>query len=500
MKGRDQMKWSKLKSLLAGSLAFGLTSQSLFSYGLTVDLPKKIVNVSYPTEYQQKIDEIAVCILEAEQAIYDKKTLKTLPELNTSDTRTCHEILKTKPYAQNLTFQVDYSRHHADLEDGALIVIDSTPQSTLSILSTPINLKENSYYKDTETLEIAMRMFQDLNIGLYGELAEAHQENDILDMLYLRIFNMVYELPKAQGHPLMSEFMKDIRDNFFRVSSSRFFRALIWYASENNPDKELSRTLSLYLHQLEYAGIDPGSTTPDENLKLPGEDDVIDETPPLGDFDEIAKEDFENIWNNAYEDAIAEEEKEDLGNSYTSSIPSVERETLKSYRVENGVCMRITSTTENGKEIDRVSEKAPSGEIYRCGDSSLLGNEPTLSDSEANLEFLNPIVSYRYGGEEGEWVHTTLKAKEGALSYAYLSDLLMTISSELGAGSLQESTRWLYILSGKPLYLEKYKEDWSIQEINQWLASKEIQLEFGLNVEDQEAQQKFFNWLNSKNK
>lgn len=495
------MKWTKLKTMVASSLVFGLTTQSLLSYGLTVNLPQKLVNVKFPTEYQQKIDEIAVCVLEAEQVIYDAKTLKTLPKLKTSETRSCHDILKTKPYADNITFQVDYSKSHADIEeDGGLIMIGSEKQSPLTILSEPLQLKENPYYKDTETLEIAMRMFQDLNIGLYGELAELHQENDILDMLYLRIFNLVYELPKAQGHPLMTEFMKDIRDNFFRVSSSQFFRALIWYADENNPDKELSRTLKLYLYQLEYAGIDPGSEIPDENLKLPGESNIVDKTPGLTDFEETSREDFSNLWNNAYEEAIAEEDKEDLGNHYEAAIPSVERETLKTYEVKNGVCMRITTTTENGKEIDRFSEKAPSGEVYRCGDSSLLGNEPTLSDSEEVVDALNPIVSYRYGGDEAEWVHTTLKAKEGALSYSYLSDLLMTIASEFGAGSLQESNRWLYILSGKPLYLEKYKEDWSIQEINKWLASKEIELEFGLNVEDQEAQQNFFDWLHSKEK
>ena len=38
------------------------------------------------------------------------------------------------------------------------------------------------------------------------------------------------------------------------------------------------------------------------------------------------------------------------------------------------------------------------------------------------------------------------------------------------------------------------------KKTNKWLASKEIELEFGLNVEEQEAQQNFFDWLHSKEK
>ena len=492
------MKSKTLQTVMVSSLLLGVLTPVLPTYALTVKLPQKVVSVKYPASYQQKIDEVAVCILEAEQEIYDSKTLSSLPKLQTSETRKCREILKTKPYAHNITFEVDYFKSHADpdVEDGELIHIDFTPQSTLSILSSPLNLEDSSYFKPTETLEIAMRMFQDLNIGFHGDLSALHQENDILDVLYLRLFNLVYELPKAQGHPIMTEFMKDIRDNFFRVSSSRFFRALIWFASDYNPDKELSRTLSLYLHQLEYAGTDPGSQIPDENLKLPGEENVVDNTPPLTDFVETSRDDFEQVWENAYAEVVAEEDKEDAGQHHAIESPSVSREVLKTYAVESGICMEVTTTYENGQIVDKKTKKADKENIYRCGDSSLLAGITPSSDE--NSELLNPVLSYRYG-KDGEWVHTSIKAKEGMVSYATLNDLLMTISTELGSGYLQDNQRFLFILSNKTLYLEKYKDKRPVEELNQWLKDNAIDLEFGLNIESKEEQQSFFDWLKKSN-
>lgn len=495
MKGCDVMKSKTLQTVMVSSLLMGLMTPVLPSYALTTKLPQKIVSVKYPSDYQQKIDEIAVCILEAESEIYDQKTLQSLPKLPTSESRSCRDILKSKPYAKNITFQVNYSKSHADpgVKDGELIIINKAPQSTLTILSKPLNLTNIPYTKPTETLEIAMRMFQDLNIGFHGDLSALHQENDILDVLYLRLFNLVYELPKAQGHPIMTEFMKDIRDNFFRVSSSRFFRALIWFASDYNPDKELSRTLSLYLHQLEYAGTDPGSQIPDENLKLPGEEDIVDQTPPLTDFIDTSRDDYEQIWDNAYKDAVAKEDQEDLGQIHTIQTPLVSREVLKTYAVKSGVCMEVTTTYENNRVVDKKMKEASKDNIYRCGDSSLLAGINTSSDT-ADDSLLNPILSYRYG-EDGEWVHTSIKAKEGALSYSALSGLLSTISTELGSGYLQDHQRFLYILSNKPLYLEKYKNNRTIQELNEWLNEEGVELEFGLNIESKDKQHTFFDWL-----
>ena len=64
---------------------------------------------------------------------------------------------------------------------------------------------------------------------------------------------------------------------------------------------------------------------------------------------------------------------------------------------------------------------------------------------------------------------------------------------------MKDNQRFLFILSNKTLYLEKYKDKRPVEELNQWLKDNAIDLEFGLNIESKEEQQSFFDWLKKSN-
>lgn len=470
------MKVNPLKPFVLGGMAALLMAQPILSQAFVATLPSKIVNVKYPKEFQALLDEVTVCVLEAEAELYTEKTLKSLPSINHGEKRSCREILETKEFAHNLNFEVDYSKPFG--EEGNP-VIPTTEQEVLTILSKPLESNEN--FKNTETLEIAMRLFVELNANFEPEVMALHQEGDLLDMLYLRIYNLAYELPKAQGHPLFSEFMKDIRDSYLRVRGSLFFRALVYYAYENNPDKELYETLARYWIHLEQAANGDVYFKPDENHPL--YTDVPDTTPTPPNPDDIGFEDLDHAWKEETNEFWAQENTANAGVSVGTSAPVINREVKTDYAVKQDQCLKTIKTYENGRLISKTTETAAKSEYHRCGLGTL---DTAASEQETSRDL---FVYYRFGGEDQEWEATKTKLSgdlEEYLTYSQLSSLLTDIAMTHGLGAYKDLNRHLFILDGKPLILEKYSDEKLFIDINQWLKDSNIPLEFGRSPEKTE--------------
>ena len=474
-KERGRMNICQWKPKIYGGLAALLVMQPLVVQAGIVSLPTKVTTVNYPKSFNQQIEEVAICLTEAEMELYSSKVQQALPELSVKDNRSCREILETKSFAHNIQFSVNYEIPYG--EEGNPIVFE-TVQEVLTILDKPLKL--NDGMKSTETLEIALRLFVELNSSKGAEVAQLHEENDMLDVLYLRLYNLLYHLPKAQGHPLMLEFMKDIRDSFLRVKGSQFFRALISYAYRTNPDKELEESLARYVLHLEHAGRGGVTYIPDEDEPLSIE--LNDETPIPVDPEEMGFEDLEQAWSQAFEEVFKEELKEN--EQLTVQIPNMmgdKQDIQINYELQDDQCLKIIQTYQNGKLIKKETEKISKADASTCGDFSAQDMESTSPKQEVDLS-----VYYRYGGKSSEWQKTSITLNDDLqehLTYSKLGKVLTDIATTHGLGSYEDGDRRLFVLDGKAFILNKYSEPRFLFEINEWLKEQAIPLEFGRSPE-----------------
>lgn len=466
-KGVEIMKinW---KPWVRGVLALTLVAQPVLTQAAVIQLPKE-VKVNYPKEFKEKIEDIKICLLEAENKIYDS--------LETSDKEKDLEKSKDseKPIANNIHCESMIEKYElSDLDNIA-----------------PDEFKETNspYLKETRELRIAMALFLRLNEDMHGEIAEKQTPDDMVDQVLYRIFNLLYELPKVQGHPMIIEFVRDVRDSFLNVIRSEYFKSVVYFFYHQNPDKELTIDLLRFVYHLEQAEESVTEYIPDENMEvhLPSapvitlpESQLPELTP-----EEQAKEDLDQAWEQEIEKIEAEEKEEHPPVLIVNEEPRIEQTVYVSYEVKEDKCMKITETYMNNKYQGKKSEVAPSEEAYNCGRLEDIDWDNELENED--VEDTRPMVYYRYGNEE-DLLPTDISLSEPLFDYETLVDVLRVIASEQGVGSLGGNERYLFAISGKPVILMNFEETKTLEEVNKWLTSKKVPIQLVIEEPDQNSE------------
>lgn len=453
------------KPWVRGVLALTLVAQPVLTQAAVIQLPKE-VKVNYPKEFKEKIEDIKICLLKAENKIYDTSVI--------SNQKKSQETEQIKVSEQSNTKEVSCESMIEKYELGDL---DNIAPDELGEEASP-------YLKETRELRIAMALFLRLNEDMHGEVAEKQTPDDMVDQALYRIFNLLYELPKAQGHPMIIEFVRDVRDSFLNVIRSEYFKSIIYFFYHQNPDKELSTDLLRFVYHVEQAeNVVTDGFVPDEEMivELPKTEITIPESElPELTPEEQAKEDLDYAWEQEIEKLEEEEKEENPPVLIMNEEPRIEQTVYVSYEVKNDKCMKITETYMNNKYQGKKSEVAPSEEAYNCGRLEDIDWDNELENEE--VESTDPVIYYRYGSED-QLYSTDVSLTDSFLDYDALVSVLRVISSEKGVGSLGGKERYLFTIVGKPLILSTFEEGKSLEDINNWLKSKKIPIE--LTIVDQ---------------
>lgn len=451
------MKGKLKKMFLCGGLSTLLVAQPLLSYAAIIELPKE-KPLKYSEELLQRFEDLKVCVLEAEVEIMGAKA----PEGTTA--KTCADVMNEYGLSKKQT-------------------------------SDPI---DSPYWKDTTELQAAIDLFVKMGQEASGEDRQLKFEkvNDQWDMIFYRIFNMLYEIPKVQGHPMILDFSKQSRDVYLRHGKFTYFRNICYYFYHNNPDKELTRDLLRYVYHLEESDyfIEIDEYIPDENsnVYLPGE-----EIPSSGlpdDFvkpEDQEKEDLDQAWEETWEEIEKEEAEKNPPVVVPLPQPIPYTETYTSYEVKGDVCMKIVSVVVDGVSQGATETKAPQSEAYNCGrleDINWDFESETDSELESeNVEFVEPMVYYQYGKED-KLFSTNIVLGEPVFSYDTLVNVLRVIADEQGVGSLGGKERYLFAIGGLPLVLNTYEDTKTLDQVNKWLTSKKIPVQLLIESPEETAE------------
>lgn len=438
------MKSKFKKAFFGGGLSMLLVFQPVLSYAALVELPKE-KPLKYSEALLQRFEDLKICVMEAEAKIMEANATEGKTEENRP--KTCSEVMEE--YGLEKTSSTE--------------VVDS------------------KYWKDVTELEAAIDLFIKMGQEASDEDRQLKFEkvNDQWDLLFYRIFNMLYEIPKVQGHPLILEFAKESRDVFLKHGKFTYFRNICYYFYHNNPDKELTRDLLRFVYHLEESDffMEIEDYVPDENsnVYLPGEVIPSPELPDdFVDPEEQEEQDLEQAWEETWEEIIQEEEKENPPVVIPSPKPIPHTETYTSYEVKGDVCTKVVSVVIDGVPQGTTQVAADASEAYHCGRLEDIGWDVEVEDEE--VDSINLVVHYRYGEEE-ELRSTDISLVDPVFDYETLVDVLRIISSEHGAGSLGGKERYLFAIVGKPLILTTFEEGKSLEDVNGWLKSKKIPIE-----------------------
>lgn len=457
-------KTKKATSLLLTSLALTLTFNPIISYAALIQLPDKITNVKYPDEIQQLINDILFYVERAEAKILGK----------TSDS-----------FDASLTLeQVDQIYQSYKNTNG---------QSVFKfIVSSDLENQNNAYYKDTHELELAMTMFLYLNNFLYGDVqSDLKQVNDVIDVTLYRIINLLYELPKVQGHPLILQFAKHSRDLYLFgyptgkfaeetgeeiVIRSPYFRNVVYFLEEANEDKELNEKLLRFVYHIEESdSFTPGTYIPNENSQVyfPESSPEVDVNV---DSEQQAKDDLESIWDDFHEEKEAIELAQNPPKPQTTKKPiNKSQRTKTNYRLENDVCYRMTEIYSNGVLVDSKTEPLTLKKGETCGNNHDINwdeVEQQVKESTANDFY----VRYRYGTET-KFIKTNVLTETDSVTFKQALSILKSITSNYGTGYVSEESRSLFVLDGKAIILNQFEGQKTIPELQQWLNEQGIVIE-----------------------
>ena len=449
---------------LSALLAFQPVVSPLMAYAGLPDLPKE-EPLKYSDELKKRFEDLEVCVSEAETEI--------LGETLTKDplTKSCSDVAN------------EYG------------------------LSWKVNENDSNYAKETAQLKASVDLFVKMGqeAGDEDRMLKFEKVNDQWDMLFYRIFNLLYEIPKVQGHPMILEFSKSSRDVYLRHGKFTYFRNICYYFYHNNKDKELTRDLLRFVYHLEESDyfMDIDLYTPDENsnVYLPGEPIPGPEVPE--DFvtpEEQEKEDLESAWEETWEEIEKEELEENPPVVVPSPKPIPTTETYTSYELEGNVCMKVVTVVVDGVSKGTTKTKATNSEKLNCRRvediiwDDFESTESTEELDENVIEFVKQEVVFYRMEKDGESYMTEIVSDYHLFDYDLLVDLLDVISSDHGLGSLGGDERHLFVIEGKALILNAFEGEKSVDEINQWLKEKgfSIEIYFDLNetIEEETSGQK----------
>lgn len=459
------MNW---KSLLSGFLAVALVSQPILTQAVVIQLPKE-VKVNYPKEFKEKIEDIKVCLSEAESKIYNTVAI----DEGEADSDHSTEPLEIETNCESMVEKYE-------LNELDQMFLDKYEGS------------DSPYIKETRELRIAMVLFIRLNQDMHGEIAEKQTPDDMIDQALYRIFNLLYELPKAQGHPMIIDFVREVRDSFLNVIRSEYFKSVVYFFYHQNPDKELNTDLLRFVYHLEQAEDSVVDYVPDEDMvvEVPQGPEITlpdSELPELNP-DEQAKEDLDAAWEQELEKIEEEEEKENPPTLIVNDEPRIERIVYISYEVKNDVCMKVTETYMNNKSQGKRWEKAPAAEAYNCGRLEDLVWDDEGVELQEDVQTNQPMIYYQYGKEDKKWP-TNILLDTPVLEYETLVQVLRLIADEQGVGSLGGEDRYLFAIGGLPLVLNSYENTKSLEKINQWLISKKMPIQLIVEIPEKTSEE-----------
>ena len=86
-----------------------------------------------------------------------------------------------------------------------------------------------------------------------GEFVVGRKDGDLLDVLFARTVNILYEIPMGSGHPIIEEFATQLRDSYFE---HRYlpYKHLLKTLIRSNPDGQLTDLFTKYDIQLDVFG------------------------------------------------------------------------------------------------------------------------------------------------------------------------------------------------------------------------------------------------------
>ena len=318
------------------------------------------------------------------------------------------------------------------------------------------------------------------------------KEGDILDVLFGRTVNILYEIPMKQGHELIKDFAKDLRDTYFEtryIAYADLLKTLIY----NNPDSQLNALFSEYLDQLHvFATLGPDQEyNPDSIPEINAPSVMLPEFDLKEELDKESDKKWEEYYKENNVDITAStstgSSTPNKNNIYYPPAPSNKTTYNVSYNVVGDKCVKSREKLVNGKskgvetEIipDNIAyEYCPTDKFFYLYEGFNKDNEEAISATEG-IE----VITYEYNGESAKQVRFSLK--EDKISYNELVGILDIIVKEKEGEIATDSDKILYTFDGKPLIVREYEGSKTIDEVNK-LIEKYVPLKFSINEAEEE--------------
>ena len=333
--------------------------------------------------------------------------------------------------------------------------------------------KTKEYLEKIE--ELLPLFFKISTLDIEREFLSQRKEGDILDVIFARTVNILYEIPMKQGHKLIKEFAKNLRDSYF---DERYiaYHDMLKILIINNPDKQLDSLFSEYLTQLDVFGtLGPDQTYDPDSI--PELNPPKEEIPDFNLQEELDKN-AEETWDEYYSDnGIDANKSENVGsakpnynNVYNVPAPSNRVTYNVSYDVVGNKCVKTKEKLVNGKSEGMESEIIPDNVAYRyCPTDEFFFLYEGFNQDDGLMESTETVgtLVYEYNGESAKEVKFTLKDEK--ISYKELTGILDVIVRDKEGYTALDASKKLYALDGKPLIISSYEGEKTIEEVNQMM-------------------------------
>ena len=317
-----------------------------------------------------------------------------------------------------------------------------------------------------------------------GEFVVGRKDGDLLDVLFARTVNILYEIPMGSGHPIIEEFATQLRDSYFE---HRYlpYKHLLKTLIRSNPDGQLTDLFTKYDIQLDVFG----SLPPDYEYNPDAIPEINSPGITLPDFSiqESTSETMKEEWKEEYADKGV---NIDLGSASSSSNkPQVyaskpaNRVTYDiSYKVVGKKCLKTKTKIVNGKKQSTNSEVIPDNIAYNyCPTSYFADLYGGFQDDEL-IANSSQTHTLKYIYNEGKEREVSFLIEGENISYNQLISILDMIVKEQGGKIAYDKEKTLYVLDGKPLVVYQYEGDKSLEEVNK-LIEKYVPLQFSISKE-----------------
>ena len=338
--------------------------------------------------------------------------------------------------------------------------------------------------------ELLPLFFEINKIDEKNEFLVNRKEGDLLDVLFKRTLNILYDIPMKYGHELVKEFAKELRDSYF---STRYnaYGDLLRLMIKQNPDSSLNGFFDEYLNQLNVFG----TLGPDQPYDPDALPEINSPSVDLSDFDlkEELEAELDKTWDEYYEEEdITIDHSNSIGSSTASKdnvyyAPSTsERVTYNvSYDVVGNQCVKSKQKLVNGVASGVEAEIIPDNVAYEyCSTDYFFylyegfeDNEGQASSSETNQ------LTYNYNNEGEKDVRFSLD--ENKMTYKQLKGILDLITKDKGGEIASDKDKILYVLDGKPLIIYSYENEKTIEEVNEDVG-KYVDLTFNFKTKENE--------------